>query len=125
MEILKVLIPAVGAVLAAVLPVIITIISQARKTRQKMDGKEARDAEQFALIKKIDNDNQSLKNGTMQLLGKEIDDDYFKYKSRGSIPLTAKTNLRHIYETYSSLDGNGEREKEWEYLNGLKIDDDK
>ena len=69
MEILKVLIPAVGAVLAAVIPVIITVIAQARSTRRKIsEDKKSQEKDIEILKEKLDEiiaGNEELKQGEM------------------------------------------------------------
>ena len=68
--------------------------------------------------------NEELKQGTMQLLGSEIDRVYFKYKGKESIPLSEYQNIKQIFEIYDKLGGNGERRKHWMQIDHLPVVDD-
>lgn len=68
--------------------------------------------------------NEELKQGTMQLLGSEIDRVYFKYKGRDSIPLSEYENIKQIFEIYDKLGGNGVRKKHWIQIDHLPVVND-
>ena len=68
--------------------------------------------------------NEVLKEGTMQLLGSEIDRVYFKYKGKDSIPLSEYENIKQIFEIYDKLGGNGIRKKHWYQINHLPVTND-
>ena len=83
-----------------------------------------RDSEQVAKLDEIIQGNEELKEGTMQLLGSEIDRVYFKYKGKDSIPLSEYQNIKQIFEIYDKLGGNGERRKHWTQIDHLPVVDD-
>lgn len=68
--------------------------------------------------------NEELKQGTMQLLGSEIDRVYFKYKGKDSIPLSEYENIKQIFEIYDKLGGNGVRKKHWIQIDHLPVVND-
>ena len=68
--------------------------------------------------------NEELKQGTMQLLGSEIDRVYFKYKGRDSIPLSEYENIKQVFEIYDKLGGNGVRKKHWIQIDHLPVVND-
>lgn len=68
--------------------------------------------------------NEELKEGTMQLLGSEIDRVYFKYKGKDSIPLSEYENIKQIFEIYDKLGGNGVRKKHWIQIDHLPVVND-
>lgn len=68
--------------------------------------------------------NDELKQGTMQLLGSEIDRVYFKYKGKDSIPLSEYENIKQIFEIYDKLGGNGLRKKHWIQIDHLPVVND-
>ena len=81
-------------------------------------------AEQLEKLDEIIKGNEELKEGTMQLLGSEIDRVYFKYKGKESIPLSEYQNIKQIFEIYDKLGGNGERRKHWLQIDHLPVVDD-
>ena len=82
--------------------------------------------EQSNKLDEIIKGNAELKEGTMQLLGSEIDRVYFKYKGKDSIPLSEYQNIKSVFEIYDKLGGNGERRKHWLQIDHLSVvnDDD-
>ena len=68
--------------------------------------------------------NEDLKQGTMQLLGSEIDRVYFKYKGKDSIPLSEYENIKQVFEIYDKLGGNGVRKKHWIQIDHLPVVND-
>ncbi len=68
--------------------------------------------------------NEELKEGTMQLLGSEIDRVYFKYKGKDSIPLSEYENIKQVFEIYDKLGGNGVRKKHWIQIDHLPVVND-
>lgn len=68
--------------------------------------------------------NEELKQGTMQLLGSEIDRVYFKYKGKDSIPLSEYENIKQVFEIYDKLGGNGVRKKHWIQIDHLPVVND-
>ena len=83
-----------------------------------------RAAEQVEKLDEIIRGNEELKEGTMQLLGSEIDRVYFKYKGKDSIPLSEYQNIKQVFEIYDKLGGNGERRKHWFQIDHLPVVDD-
>jgi len=83
-----------------------------------------RASEQVEKLDEIIRGNEELKEGTMQLLGSEIDRVYFKYKGKDSIPLSEYQNIKQIFEIYDKLGGNGERRKHWLQIDHLPVVDD-
>lgn len=101
---------------------------QAEATRKKLDEDKEEyhqlTAEQNVKLDEIIKGNEELKQGTMQLLGSEIDRVYFKYKGKDSIPLSEYQNIKQIFEIYDKLGGNGERRKHWMQIDHLPVVDD-
>jgi len=143
------LITAIGAVAVAIINALCKAKSnkeeigrQAEATRKKLeqDKQEYQNAtleqnaklDEYNLKLDAQNDkldeiikgNEELKEGTMQLLGSEIDRVYFKYKGKESIPLSEYQNIKQIFEIYDKLGGNGERRKHWMQIDHLPVVDD-
>lgn len=95
-------------------------------TKLENDKKEYLDkaSQQLDKLDEIIKGNEELKEGTMQLLGSEIDRVYFKYKGKDSIPLSEYQNIQQIFEIYNKLGGNGERKKHWDQIDHLPVVDD-
>lgn len=83
-----------------------------------------RASEQVEKLDEIIKGNEELKEGTMQLLGSEIDRVYFKYKGKDSIPLSEYQNVKQVFEIYDKLGGNGERRRHWLQIDHLPVVDD-
>ena len=50
---------------------------------------------------------RAIAEGVQSLLRENIVANYNKYQDRGNCPIYAKESLKHIYEAYYSLGGNG------------------
>ena len=125
------IIAAVSSILSAIIGTVWKaneIKKQAEVTRKKLDEDKEEyhqlTAEQNVKLDEIIKGNEELKQGTMQLLGSEIDRVYFKYKGKDSIPLSEYQNIKQIFEIYDKLGGNGERRKHWMQIDHLPVVDD-
>jgi hypothetical protein len=58
-------------------------------------------------IKKQNNDQKALKDGTQALLRNAIIQQHEKYIERGEIPIYGLENVLSMYGAYHALDGNG------------------
>ncbi len=50
---------------------------------------------------------RAIAEGVQSLLRENIVANYNKYQDRGNCPIYAKESLKHVYEAYYSLGGNG------------------
>lgn len=62
----------------------------------------------------------ALTQGMMELLGAEIDEKYNKYAQAGEISEDEAAALKKLYLAYAANGGNGERERKYNYIMGLK-----
>ena len=95
-----------------------------RKQNEVLDKQNAILDAQNIKLDEIIKGNEELKQGTMQLLGSEIDRVYFKYKGRDSIPLSEYENIKQVFEIYDKLGGNGVRKKHWIQIDHLPVVND-
>lgn len=102
------------------------IEESAAERNSKLDEQNKKLNEQNDKLNEIIKGNAELKEGTMQLLGSEIDRVYFKYKGKPSIPQSEYENAKSVFEIYDKLGGNGERRKHWHQIDHLPVvnDDD-
>lgn len=112
------------AIITAISAVIVSIINGFFASRKaSLEGQKTRklieeNGESSSRSQKLQQE------ALMQLLGKEIDDDYYKYKAKGYIPVNAKKNLEAIMKVYKDLGGNGQRDSEWIFIDGLPVKED-
>lgn len=61
----------------------------------------------LAVIKKMDSDEKSVKNGVKALLRSQMITDYNHYQKKGYAPIYAKESFENCWEQYHNLGANG------------------
>lgn len=72
--------------------------------------------------KKVTRENNALKNGVQSLLRNKIIEYHEKYTRQGYCPIYAKEAVRHNYEAYHELGGNGVITKLYEEIMELPVE---
>lgn len=72
--------------------------------------------------KKLTRENNALKNGVQSLLRNKIIEYHEKYTRQGYCPIYAKEAVRHNYEAYHELGGNGVITKLYEEIMELPVE---